>query len=118
MMAVMAGIVGGTIGFRMLFVNEGYRQIINKMREEQENDDLVSVNQYPTIANMIHRQKDNQQEIILDGLIMIWIIVVGFTAALGLFSSLHVPILTSATMFIISVSTFQSHVRKIIQNLT
>ena len=116
MMAVMAGIVGGTIGIRMIYVDEGYRKIIERIKDQKMNESL-SDGLNEELANMTNNKDDNRRGIIMDGIIMGGIILVEFITALGIIPNLTVSVIIASFLFIISTLHFQHHARKVSKNL-
>ena len=117
MMAVMAGLVGGTIGIRMIYVDDGYRKIIEQVAKKQKTDSVTPNSRVEEQANLTNGRDSNRHGIIFDALCMAGIILAGLTTALGVISDLPISATIAGLLFVMSTIHFQHHARKVLKNL-
>ena len=117
MMAVMAGLIGGTIGIRMIYVDDGYRKIIAQVIKKRKSDNITPNNCAEEQADLTNNKDSNQRGIIFDAFCMSGIIFVGLITALSIISDLRISVILSGLLFIMSTIHFQHHARKVLKNL-
>lgn len=117
MMAVMAGLIGGTIGVRMIYVDDGYRKIIAQVIKKRKSDNITPNNCAEEQADLTNSKDSNRRGIIFDAFCMGGIIFVGLITALSIISDLQISATISGLLFIMSTIHFQHHARKVLKNL-
>ena len=117
MMAVMAGLIGGTIGIRMIYIDDGYRKIIEQVTKKQEAGNATPNSRAEEQADMTNGRDNNRRGILFDALCMMGIILAGLITALGIISDLPMSATIAGLLFIMSTIHFQHHARKVLKNL-
>ena len=116
MMAIMAGLIGGTIGIRMIYIDDGYRKIIAHVVKKQETDNITRDN-IKEESDLTNSRDSNRHGTTFDAFCMIGIIFVGMTTSLGIISDLLTSSIISGLLFVTSTIHFQHHAQKVLKNL-
>ena len=117
MMAVMAGLIGGTIGIRMIYLDGGYKKIIEQIVAKQKDENITSTSRIKEQTDLKNNRDNNRRGVVFDALCMMGIIVTGLITALGIISDLPTSAVMTGLLFLMSTIHFQHHARNVLKNL-
>ena len=139
MMAVMAAIIGGGTGVRLVYIDEGYRRIINSMVRElrtvgskrrrvkspasmQTGGTLRTVRPHEwrlkreeALSDMRGKREANRRGVIADGIWMVAILVVGLVTALGFSPDLLASVAVALICLLSAAVSFQYHAQNVLR---
>ena len=139
MMAVMAAIIGGGTGVRLVYIDEGYRRIINSMvrelrptgstRRRVRSPAGMHVRKTPrtgisherrlkreeALSDMRGKRDANRRGVVADGIWMVAILVVGLVTALGFSPDLLASVAVALICLLSAVVSFQYHAQNVLK---
>ena len=134
--AVMAGIIAGGIGLRLVHIDSKYKHAIDVMKRERpatkdslrngepstdkpakdvpEVDGRSQYDLHRELSDMRGKMEANKRGVLVDGICMIMILVAGMATALGFSPSLLVSAVVSFTCFLSVAVPFHYHAQDVL----
>ena len=124
LMAVMAAIIGGGTGIRMMYVDGEYRKMIKSRRRLQLKSVKTKVDMKQrarnaqALADVQGKRNANRRGVLMDGFCIFSILIIGFWAAFGDIKNLSVSIVVVMMLFMMTMVPFYYHAQNVLKRPT
>lgn len=136
-MAVMAAIISGGTGVRLMYIDGEYRKIISAVEKQREESATQGTGEQPKtkpsaadaaksapyrqrltyeedISDLHGKRDANRRGVVSDGICVVLILIIGLTTALGFSQSPIIPAILAFTFFLTAMIPFYYHARTVI----